>query len=139
MKISNVIAGVLVLGGAVVAGPAAAACSGTALNETELSSKFSNNTVCAQRAPDRWQEFHQGTVGGALIDFKEGPSHAVDPSKQVGTWSVTGSGTNARLAYDYGSGGNYSYRVFDNNNGTYSFCNGAEMVVTVRSGQVACP
>ncbi len=136
MKISSVVAGMLVLVGVVVSGQAAAGCSGTALDETQLNTTFSNNTVCAMRGADRWQEYHR--VGGDLIDFKMGPSHAVDPSKKVGTWSVTGSGTAARLAYDYGSGGSYTYQVFDNN-GTYSFCNGSEMVVTVRSGQGACP
>ena len=135
MKISGVMAGVLLLGGVGLAGQAAAACSGTALDVTQLSAKFSGNTVCAQRAGDRWQEYHQGTGSGDLIDWKMGPGHAVDPSKQVGTWSATSSG----LAYNYGSGGNYTYQVFDNNNGTYSFCNGAEMLVTVRSGQGACP
>jgi len=133
MKITSVMVGVLLLGGLGLAGQAAAVCSGSALDQTQLSTAFSGNTVCAQRAGDRWQEYHQ--VGGALIDSKMGPGHAVDPSKQVGTWSATSSG----LAYNYGSGGNYTYQVFDNNNGTYSFCNGAEMVVTVRSGQGACP
>ena len=133
MKITSVMVGVLLLGGLGLAGQAAAVCSGTALDAAQLSAAFSGNTVCAQRAGDRWQEYHQ--VGGALIDWKMGPGHAVDPSKQVGTWSATSSG----LAYNYGSGGNYTYQVFDNNNGTYSFCNGAEMLVTVRSGQGACP
>lgn len=135
MKIRGVMVGVLLLGGVGLAGQAAAACAGTALDQTQLSNTFSNNTVCAQRGTDRWQEYHQGTGSGALIDWKKGPSDAVDPSKQVGTWSATSSG----LAYNYGSGGNYTYQVFDNNNGTYSFCSGAEMVVRVRSGQGACP
>ena len=135
MKISGVMTGVLLLGGVGLAGQAAAACSGTALDVTQLSAKFSGNTVCAQRAGDRWQEYHQGTGSGDLIDWKMGPGHAVDPSKQVGTWSATNTG----MAYDYGSGGQYTYQVFDNNDGTYSFCNGAEMAVTVRSGQGACP
>ena len=133
MKITSVMVGVLLLGGLGLAGQAAAVCSGSALDQTQLSTAFSGKTVCAQRAGDRWQEYHQ--VGGALIDWKMGPGHAVDPSKQVGTWSAMSSG----LAYNYGSGGNYTYQVFDNNNGTYSFCNGAEMLVTVRSGQGACP
>ena len=139
MKMSGVLAGVLVLGGVAVSGQAAAACTGNAMNQTQLSSTFSNNTVCAQRGSDRWQEYHQGTGSGNLIDWKMGPTHAVDPTKQVGTWSITGNGNGARLAYNYGSGGSYSYQVFDNGNGTYSFCNGAEMVVTRRANQGACP
>ena len=139
MKISGVMTGVLLLGGVGLAGQAAAVCSGTALDAAQLSAAFSGNTVCAQRAGDRWQEYHQGTGSGDLIDWKMGPGHGVDPSKQVGSWSVKLENANARLAYDYGSGGQYTYQVFDNNDGTYSFCNGAEMAVTVRSGQGACP
>ncbi|MBP6726165.1 MAG: hypothetical protein KA132_02970 [Thauera sp.] len=134
MKISGVMTGVLLLGGVGLAGQAAAVCSGTALDAAQLSAAFSGNTVCAQRAGDRWQEYHQ--VGGALIDWKMGPGHGVDPSKHVGTWSATNTG----MAYDYGSGGRYTYQVFDNSNANYSFCkDGAEMAVTVRSGQGACP
>ena len=65
MKISGVMAGVLLLGGVGLAGQAAAACSGTALDVTQLSAKFSGNTVCAQRAGDRGHRPVDGPVARA--------------------------------------------------------------------------
>jgi hypothetical protein len=63
---------------------------------------FDNATVCVARGAERWQEFHQ--VGGDLIDFKRGPNHPVDPTKKVGTWTVSGEADprSARLASDQG-------------------------------------
>lgn len=136
MKHLSLLAGLIALGGLAAPGHAVAACTGNAMNQNQLNNTFPGNTVCAERGADRWQEFHQ--VGGALIDYKKGPSDPVDPTKQVGNWSVSGTGNNARMVYNYGSGGTYSYQVFSNG-GTYSFCNGNEVHnATVRSGQVSC-
>lgn len=136
MKTTQSIAILLALGSLTLSGQVIAACTGPSMNHTQLTNKFEGNTVCATRGNDSWQEYHQ--AGGALIDWKRGPNHKVDPSKQVGTWSIHGTGSNARLRYNYGSAGTFSYRVYDNGGGSYSFCDGGELPVTVRSGQVAC-
>ncbi|MFU2485909.1 hypothetical protein [Thauera sp. WH-1] len=138
MKALKRAAAALAVLGLVGAGQAHAACpSNGQMNQTQLNSTFPGNTVCAVRGSDRWQEFHQ--AGGALIDWKMGPGHAVDPTKQVGSWSVNGTGASARMVYNYGSGGTYSYRVVDNGGGAYSFCNGDEVHnATVRLGQQSC-
>jgi hypothetical protein len=136
MKTTQSIAILLALGSLALSGQVMAACAGTPLDETQLEGTFGGNTVCATRGNDSWQEYHQ--VGGALIDWKRGPNDTVDPSKQVGTWSIQGTGGNASMVYDYGSGGTFSYQVYDNGGGSYSFCDGGELTVTVRPGQGAC-
>lgn len=124
--------------GVVGSGQALAACpANSTMNHTELNSTFPGNTVCAVRGSNRWQEFHQ--ADGALVDWKKGPADPVDPTKQVGSWSVNGTGANARMVYNYGSGGTYTYRVVSNGGGLYSFCNGDEVHdATVRPGQQSC-
>lgn len=124
--------GVFVLAG--LAGQAMADCSGPSLNQVQLQNTLSGMTVCATRGDEQWQEQHQGSSGGALVDYKKGPSDPVDPSKEVGSWNISGTGTNAVVTYNYGSGGTYSYAVHDNEDGTYSFCGdstGEEIVATI--------
>jgi len=103
-----------------LSGNAFAACSGNSLNQTQLRDLLSGKTVCATLGNDKWQEEHR--VGGDLWDYKLGPSSTMDPSEKVGTWSVTGSGSNAQVVHTYTSAGAYSYKVYDNGNGTYDFC-----------------
>lgn len=128
----------LLLAGLGLSGQAFAACTGPSLNQQQLSTTLTGNTVCAMRGNDRWQELHQS--GGAIIDYKRGPGHAIDPSKQTGSWSLGGTGSNRTVIYNYGAGGTYSYTVHDNGGGSYSFCTGGvELLVTVRSGAGPCP
>lgn len=122
---------------------AMAACSAPAATQVKhnsnpgLSTLLSGNTACAVRGGDRWQEEHH--PGGVLKDYKKGASDAVDPTKQVGTWSVGGTGANTMVTYIYGSGGTYAYTVWDNG-GSYSFCGTSDMDVTITRGTgVGCP
>ena len=88
---------------------------------------------------NQWNELHSG---GTLIDFKKGPSDPVNPSEQVGTYTIT-AGTAAsydRITYNYGTGGTFAYAIKPKPGtaaGTYSFCNistGATISVTVQTG-----
>lgn len=139
MKKLKVVVGLFATGSLLLAGQAMAACSGSALKVAEITTALSGKTVCALRGKDKWQEYH--APDGALIDYKMGPTDKVDPSKRVGSWSVTGNsgGSQAKVNYDYGSGGQSSYSVYANGAGSYSFCSGAELVVSVMPGQVKCP
>ncbi len=110
------------------------------LNQTQIGNVLRDNTVCAQRGDESWQEEHH--ADGKLWDFKLGDDDPIDPRKQVGTWSITGTGSNTTVTYDYGSGGSYTYSVWNNGGGSYSFCSGGtlEMDFTVTSGtNVGCP
>ncbi len=132
----SLLAGVLALAGFALPGQVFAACSGKMLNQTELSKTFAGNTVCGSRGADRWQEYHRD--GGALIDYKKGPNDRVDPSKQVGSWAIDGTGNGARMVHDYGNGAVYRYAVYGQDD-IYSFCGGNEVNnVTVRRGQQSC-
>lgn len=81
--------------------------AGQRLNQTQLSNTFTGNTLCAQRGSDKWQEQHR--AGAQLWDYKLG-TVAMDPTKQVGTWAISGEGANAVLRHTYG-GPNYDWAV----------------------------
>lgn len=106
-----------------------------------LNTLLADNTACVPATNQpvmEAQEEHR--TGGALWDYKRGPGHAVDPSKQVGTWSVAGTdGRGVFVGYDYGGGQQYKYAVWNNGNGTYSFCSiQKEVLVRMKSGPGPC-
>lgn len=142
MKISFAMSAVVL---AFVSGQASAACaegagwkqmnaagSGGSLALSTLAGK----TVCVGSAPT-WdaQEFHSGTTGGDLIDYKRGPGHPIDPTGKVGTWSIAGN----QINHNYGPAANYTYDVYEKT-GAYSFCVGTseKAAATIRNGQVGC-
>ncbi len=142
--------GMAVLG---MAGQAVAACAVpvgppgpiTAVNTVAtLNALLTGNTVCSPPTATQpnflWQELHQ--AGGALVDYKRGPGHAVDPTQTVGSWVATGFGVNgirATVTHTYlGAGGTYNYSVFNNGNGTHSFCGANGEFVTRIQAAAAC-
>lgn len=127
-----------------ISGGAMAACAQPYLNANAVNPLLTNNTVCSPAnctpATCNWQEQHR--AGGALWDYKKGASDLVDPTKQVGNWSVANNG---KITHSYtGGGGSYTYDVKDNGanaNPRYSFCGGpTEIFFSVKSGVSAgCP
>ena len=122
---------------------ALAACSAPAsqVQDEALVTLLSGNTVCASRGGDRWQEEHH--ADSTLWDYKMGDGHAVDPRKQVGSWTATGVGVDTRVVYSYTGGGTYSYSVWDNGGGSYSFCDAGAVnldftTATTVTGASAC-
>ena len=133
---TSTLASALVLGCLGLAGQAMAACTGTPMTEAALRAVVNNNTVCAVRGAESWQELHQ--PGGALIDFKRGPTHPIDPSERVGSWSIGPSG---QITYNYGTGGTTTFAVRPNGGASYSFCGvggAADIDVTIKIGGGAC-
>jgi hypothetical protein len=108
----------------------------TALAMTTL---LQGNTVCLPAATQptmEAQELHQ--AGGALVDYKRGPGHPVDPSKQVGSWTVT-AGRSVFVTHNYGGGAQYTYAVWHNDDGTHSFCSAnPEIKVRIKTGGGPC-
>ena len=104
-----------------------------------ISTLLTGNTVCVG-SPGNWgaQEFHKSD--GNLIDYKKGPSHPVDPTASVGSWSISGTGAATRVNYTYGTT-TYNKAVWDHGDGTYSFCNqeGNETIPSaIKAGQTGC-
>lgn len=140
---------VAAMAGSLVSGEAIAACTGgTRLDAAAISALLGGKTVCVPMvtiATMTWQELHVGnttSTTGALIDYKRGPGHPVDPSETVGTWTVNGTGNgNSTVTHAYGSGGSYIYSVHGNPDGSYSFCplpSGTEIFARVKLGGGAC-
>ena len=141
---------VAAIAGSLVSGQAIAACTNARLNAASIRALLGNNTVCVPAVtanPMTWQELHVGASGGDLIDYKRGPppGETVDPSKTVGTWSVspngTGTGSNSTVTHNYGSGGTFTYTVHGSGivGSNHSFCVGAtEIVGRVKSGGGPC-
>lgn len=113
---------------------------GSPLIAADITTLLSGKTVCATSGGDRWQEYHQ--AGGALIDYKKGPSDPVDPTKTVGGWSANGSA----ITYNYTDGGisSYSFAVCAASatslSGTFvPLQSGVNIPFTLIAGQSACP
>lgn len=114
-----------------IAGESMADCSSnTKVTGSQLNTLIIGNTVCATRGADKWQEQHR--AGGALWDYKKGPTDKVDPTKQVGTWSIAAN----NVTYSYTGGSSYTYSVHGPAGGPYSFCSGGAEVV---SGAIFLP
>lgn len=120
-----------------------AGCSTGRVNEPALTTLLKDNTVCVPpvTVPTmEAQELHQS--GGKLIDYKRGPktpTNLVDFSTEVGTWTVTGSNRGAFVTHNYGNGRIYTYSVYNNGDGTHSFCSGgAEIKAKIKLGGGAC-
>ena len=128
-------------------GQAMATCGAPSVPVSTVASLITllqGNTVCVPTTTVptmTWQELHSGANGGPLIDFKRGAGHATDPSATVGTWLVTGdpAGQRALITHNYGTGGSYTYTVWNNSNGTHSFCSAnPEIIARVKTGGGAC-
>lgn len=108
----------------------------TRVTGAALTTLINDNTVCASRNGEKWQEQHR--AGGQLWDYKMGPGHPIDPSKQVGTWNIARN----FVTYCYTGDKCYSYSVHDSGAGTYNFCfaNGTLVVsgATFKAGQQSC-
>lgn len=112
-----------------------AACTGTPLDAATLTTLIDGKTVCGRSGTDTWQEEHR--VGGDLYDYKKGPNDPIDPEEKVGTWNISsgmGHGAGA-VTYTYSGGDSFSYLVYDNGGGAYSFCGAGGVIVdaTVKS------
>ena len=79
--------------------------------------------------------------GGTLIDFKKGPSDPVNPSEQVGTYTIT-AGTAAsydRITYNYGTGGTFAYAIKPKPGTAAGTCTRKQrMVCSAISAEPAC-
>lgn len=113
----------------------------TRLTGRALQDLVSGNTLCASRNADRWQQQHH--PDGTLWDYKMGPGHPVDPSKQVGTWRIQGN----QITYTYTGGQSYTYSIHKVTGATarYDFCvnpnNGTPSIsgATFQTGLTRCP
>lgn len=120
---------------------AIAACPGNGyLSGSRVSSLLSGQTACSPAfcsgsgsgANCKWQENHQGTGSGSLVEQHTGDPG--DPVETVGTWSVQNN--TGIITHNYGSGGSFSYSVNDNKDGTYSFCGAnGEFTFSVKAGR----
>lgn len=104
-----------------------------------LTTLLQGNTVCVPAITQPtmvWQELH--VAGGALVDYKRGQGHPIDPTKQVGSWTVTDV-RGARVNYNYVGGTQFGYSVWNNNDGTHSFCSAnPEVIARIKLGDGAC-
>lgn len=119
------------------------ACPANTIRVQTLSTVVSGKTMCAASGGDRWQEWHNGTGAGPLVDYKQGPGHAVDPTGPVGTW-VAVDGPNSLLMHTYSGAGTFAWIVCANSTNTlYTLVSdsGAPTItgVTLRPGLIACP
>ena len=102
--------------------------SGTLISQIQIQNLLTSKYACVGTPPTAsWNELHSG---GSVIDYKLGPTHAVDPSKTVGSYSFSGQAIGAVTYIYLNGGGTYSYNIRNNLGGTlgtggsgsFSFC-----------------
>jgi hypothetical protein len=121
--------------------PATAGCSGLGYATRLTDSSTPSLTVAITgksidaNAPDgeNWKEIHCGTSpGGDLQKVGLGPTDRVDPQRSIGSWSIAPAGDT--VSYDYGPGGSYTLRVYQNNTGGICWQRDADDGVVVATG-----
>lgn len=122
----NILFGIVILGITSI-NYAFANCSTTLLTtKGDIRSVVRNKTLCISypatnpNHPFKGQEEHF-FPSGELWDYKEGDGDAIDPRKRIGFWGITDT---PQIRYSYTGGStSYFFDVYDNSDGTYSFCN----------------
>lgn len=124
-------------------GNAYAVCTNPYMNGSNTTTALSGNTVCVPASCSSttgnctWSEYH--APGGSLSDYKKGPTHPIDPSQTVGSWSVSQTGT---ITYTYtgGAGGGAYDLHYNGTTGSYAFCNGSGSPIEARviAGNSGC-
>ncbi len=125
---------------AIGAGQAIAACTGPFMTAAQIQTAIAGNTACVGHTPTaQFSEWHNGGATGSVVDWKRGPTDANDPTKTVGTYTITTNITAGTVKYTYGSS-SFTYFIQQGSN-PYVFCNTAgapSFTVTVNPGQGPC-
>ncbi len=103
--------------------------SGQDLSQTQIGQLLSGRyAIGTQYDSQYFNLLHSGATGGAVTDYKRGPSHPVDKSTVVGSWSIGEAVGRDVVTYTYGTR-TYSYSITDKPTGqnrpgpgTYTFC-----------------
>jgi hypothetical protein len=100
------------------------------LSQLEVRTLLAGGMACYPAAGPPWtnQEYHTGVLTGTVTDYKKGPPAPgnKDPSKQVGTYGITATGTGGVITYTYNGGSTFAYKVWGTQtggSGIYDFCN----------------
>lgn len=116
----------LMIGGAAQAQTTTCSCNSSAartVDASALAALLSNKMVCGNVGGEVWQEHHNGSASGSLVDYKKGPTDPVDPTTTVGSYVVNSDNT---VTYAYSGGGTYTYDVcYVSSSNTYTFCGAA--------------
>lgn len=132
--------------GLVVAMPMqAATCPGGSQLDPAL---LAGHTVCTADGAGGWQEQEYHAPDGKLWDYKRGPGHKVDPTRDMGSWTVNprqpASKQTVTYRYTDKPGGAVKwttpeYELYSNGSQAYSLCGSTgSRDVTLRLGQTAC-
>lgn len=89
--------------------------NGNGSNATALQTALTGSTFCVSDAAGGWKWQEQHYSDGNLGDYKRGPSHATDPSRILGKWTVTGTNADTIVTHTYTAFGSspqaYSFKV----------------------------
>jgi hypothetical protein len=117
-----------------------------ALTQAQIENVVGNSVACYPSSGPPWtnQEYHSGTTTSAtgnITDYKQGPTNPRDPSKQIGTYSISstngltsGIGT---ISYNYGGASSYSFRLWGPTPPIHGPTNYDLCVASVRQGSAS--
>jgi hypothetical protein len=133
------------MGGLVVVPVQAATCPGATQLDPALLAGY---TVCTADGAGGWQEQEYHASDGKLWDYKRGTGDKVDPTRDMGSWTVNvrqpASKQTVTYRYTDKPGGAVKwttpeYELYSNGSQAYSLCGSTgSRDVTLRSGQTSC-
>ncbi len=88
------------------------------LDNTALTTLFSTPKIVCVANSNGWEHQEEHIIGGALYDYKLGPSNAIDPRENIGSWSISGN----TITYNYLGGSSFSSTLGSNGGESYTFC-----------------
>jgi len=118
------------------------------LSQAQLTSLIVGSTACVAKSGGGWENQEQHS-GGTVTDYKKGPTDPIDPSKAIGTYTISADSNGGIINYSYTGGGAYTYYLYGNTAfpnppaGNYDFCttpgSGASVTVAVKKSIGSCP
>jgi hypothetical protein len=96
-------------------------CNGLSLlSSSAVAALFTPNAqyTCGTNGVESWNELHSG---GLITDYKRGPADSIDPSKQIGTYTVSSDASGGVLNDTYG-GTTFSYHIASGGGTAYYYC-----------------
>lgn len=125
--------------------PATAGCIGfgyptrlTGASIPTLTDAITGNSIDADSpgGGENWKEIHCGTSPGELQKIGVSPTDPVDPQVPVGSWGIVGAVGEETVNYDYGTGGSYTWRVYQNGTGGLCWQEDSDTGAVIATGAV---
>ncbi len=109
----------------------------TSASSPTLTDAITGNSIDADSpGGENWKEIHCGTSPGDLQKVGVSPTDPVDPQVSVGSWEIVGAVGEETVNYNYGTGGSYTWRVYQNGTGGLCWQEDSDTGAVIATGVV---